>query len=87
MTINISKNKRIIIEMYWDKADDRWERWFSVTTAFSRKVDNAGFDFFMDIARFYFRFSINDKRFWDYEKDDWFDPSKHEHTTFKYDWF
>jgi hypothetical protein len=86
MTINISKNKRIIIEMYWDKGND-WERWFSVTTAFSRKVDHAGFDFFMDIAKFYFRFSINDKRFWDYEKDNWFDPSEHEHTKFKYDWF
>ena len=65
MVIKISKNKRLIIEACWDKADDRWERWFSVTAAFSRKVDNAGFDFFMDIARFYFRFSINDKRFWD----------------------
>ena len=60
MVIKISKNKRLIIETCWDKADDRWERWFSVTTAFSRKVDNAGFDFFMDIARFYFRFSINE---------------------------
>ena len=51
MVIKISKNKRLIIETCWDKADDRWERWFSGTTAFSRKVDNAGFDFLSSFSR------------------------------------
>ena len=60
MRIKISKNKRIIIESAWEEEPTSW---FSFTTAFSRKVDNAGFDIFLELGKFYFRFSINDKRF------------------------
>ena len=84
MTINISKNKRIIIESVWETEPTSW---FSFTTAFSRRVDNAGFDVFLEVGKFYFRFSINDKRFWDYEKDTWLEPSKYEQTNIKYEWF
>ena len=84
MTIKISKNKRIIIESTWEEEPTSW---FSFTTAFSRKVDNAGFDIFLELGKFYFRFSINDKRFWDYEKDTWLEPCKYEQTNIKYEWF
>ena len=84
MTIKISKNKRIIIESAWEQEPTSW---FSFTTAFSRKVDNAGFDIFLELGKFYFRFSINDRRFWDYEKDTWLEPCKYEQTNIKYEWF
>ena len=84
MKINISKNKRIIVEAVWEKD---FSSWFAFTTSFSRKVDNAGFDIFLELGKFYFRFSINDKRFWDYEKDTWYEPSKYEQTSIKYEWF
>ena len=84
MTIKISKNKRIIIESAWEEEPTSW---FSFTTAFSRKVDNAAFDIFLELGKFYFRFSINDKRFWDYEKDTWLEPCKYEQTSIKYEWF
>ena len=87
MTIKISKNKRIIIESQLDHHRPFSDYWFSFTTAFSRKVDNAGFDIFLELGKFYFRFSINDKRFWDYEKDTWLEPCKYEQTNIKYEWF
>lgn len=80
MIIKISKNKQIILETSWTKED--WQ-WFGATIAFTRKIDHAGFDFFMELGRFYFRFSINDKRFWDRDEDKWYEPAKHEQTTFK----
>jgi len=84
MNINISKNKRIIVETAWKKDPISW---FSFMTVLSRRVDNAGFNIFLELGKFYFRFGINDKRFWDSKRNTWLEPSKCEQTSIKYEWF
>lgn len=61
--------------------------WFEFLINWTRRRDNAGFDIYLEILMWAFRFAITDKRQWDYDNDAWEEEPKYEQARLKYEWF
>ena len=64
----ISKYKRVYFSYVFTKED--WS-WFEFLISWTRRIDNAGLDIYLEILWFSFRFSLQDARLWDHDNKCW----------------
>ena len=79
----ISKYKRLYFSYVFTKED--WS-WFELLISWTRRIDNAGFDIYLEILWFSFRFSLQDRRFWDHDNKCWEKEAEHKRQI-KREWF
>ena len=84
LTLGITKNKQIKFSFIYTKKE--WS-WFEFLISWTRNKDNAGLDIYLEILMWAFRFAITDKRFWDYQTNDWEEEPEYEQSNIKYEWF
>jgi hypothetical protein len=84
LTIGISTNKQIVFSFIYTKKE--WS-WFEFLVSWTRRIDNAGLDVYLEILMLAFRCAITDKRLWDYQRNSWEEQPKYEQPKIKYEWF